>query len=167
VDDAVTALRDRFKAAGYKVGELVFPANLTTLDARISQLTARVWPTPEGFYFDNGEGPVSVTYTSSVPGTVVEVVYSTYSAPFVVTIDGIPHTVTPPNTEAGTLYATFTGLPDTQHTVVLTTPFSGYVAIAAVGVRYPTGVVLMNAATSGSHTDGIRHPPVRPRRPST
>jgi lysophospholipase L1-like esterase len=99
-------------------------------------------------------GTGTATLTGS--GTVLEIVTSTDANTFTYAVDGgtavtvTPSSLGPPG--MGAALVTVTGLADTAHTVVLTSPGpSRY--IYAAGLRPATGVVLENAGLSGSTVD--------------
>nr|WP_179282831.1 SGNH/GDSL hydrolase family protein [Rhodococcus sp. 15-1154-1] len=94
----------------------------------------------------------TATFTSDLPGTVVEIYSLSNSAPFQYTIDGgAPVTVTPSGTNSLHV-TTLTGLSDTIHTIVITTTGTATVYVLAVNVRRTVGLQILNNAICGSTT---------------
>jgi lysophospholipase L1-like esterase len=94
----------------------------------------------------------TATFTSDLPGTVVEIRNLSNSGPYTYAIDGAAAvTVTPTGTNV-IHTTTVTGLANTVHTVVLTTTSTTATYALAVNVRQATGFQVANHGLSGSNT---------------
>lgn len=155
-----TLLRKRLAAEGYPVGTgLVTAFNNTTIDSR--------WVFDANWVYANatwGTGNIAMhrratvagavaTFTSDVAGTIVDVHVFTNSAPFTVSIDGGAATTCTPTVPAtgntGTVF-TFTGLPKTNHKVVITTTNASAVYLLAAAVRNDVDVEVSALGWSGA-----------------
>jgi len=105
---------------------------------------------PQGYLYSSTNGS-SVTFTSDLPGTVVEVAYGAISGAFTVSIDGAtPVTVTPPGVGSATPSKyTVTGLLDTTHTVTVTLTTATLTQIFFFNVYKTGGLQIHNMALSG------------------
>lgn len=101
----------------------------------------------------------STTYTSTDPGTVVEIVYQNQSTGFQYSIDGqAAVTITPPG-GAGYGVTTITGLRNETHRVTITRS-GGQFALVSVSVRQAYGLQISNfglpgAQVSSFHSGGV------------
>lgn len=120
------------------------PANPT--DPRIS--VSGAWGRYDTAYGSPTAGG-SITFTSDVAGTIVDVFYlAAGGPPFTVTIDGTPHTVTPAGGWSRAIDTT-TGLTNTTHTVTVTAAPAGAVdSVLLLGfqVRQASGIRFDNFA---------------------
>jgi lysophospholipase L1-like esterase len=105
---------------------------------------------PQGYLYSSTNGS-SVTFTSDLPGTIVEVAYGAVSGAFTVSIDGAnPVTVTPSGVGSATPSKyTVTGLLDTTHTVTVTLSTATLTQIFFFNVYKTTGLQIHNLALSG------------------
>jgi lysophospholipase L1-like esterase len=132
----------------------VSPANAEDSLAKDSRFTfTGTWSqtgVPQGYLYSSTNGS-SVTFTSDLPGTIVEVAYGAISGAFTVSIDGTsPVTVTPPGVGSATPSKyTVTGLLDTTHTVTVTLSSSSLTQIFFVNVYDTGGLQIHNMALSG------------------
>jgi len=132
----------------------VSPANAEDSLAKDSRFTfTGTWAqtgVPQGYLYSSTNGS-SVTFTSDLPGTVVEVAYGAVSGAFTVSIDGAtPVTVTPPGVGSATPSKyTVTGLLDTTHTVTVTLSTATLTQVFFFNVYKTTGLQIHNMALSG------------------
>lgn len=153
-EDPVTRLRESLQGLGYTVGEFVAAANASEADTRFV-LSAGWVPGTIGFpYLYSSTTGASLTYTSHVAGTVVEIMHATSSGTFTYSIDGAAAVTVSTPGAPGNALVTVTGLPNTTHTVVITnTGGAAELFIAGFGVRSATGVVLYNAGLGGASSN--------------
>lgn len=133
------------------------PANPT--DPRIS--VSGAWGNYDTAYGSPTAGG-SITFTSDVAGTIVDVFYLAAGGPaFTVTIDGTPHTVTPAGGWSRAIDTT-TGLPNTTHTVTVTAAPAGAVDSVlllgfqvrqASGLRFDNFAIKYGIAANNLHND--------------
>jgi len=132
----------------------VSPANAEDSLAKDSRFTfTGTWAqtgVPQGYLYSSTNGS-SVTFTSDLPGTVVEVAYGAVSGAFTVSIDGAtPVTVTPPGVGSATPSKyTVTGLLNTTHTVTVTLSTATLTQVFFFNVYKTTGLQIHNMALSG------------------
>lgn len=133
------------------------PANPT--DPRIS--VSGAWGHYDTAYGSPTAGG-SITFTSDVAGTIVDVFYLAAGGPaFTVTIDGTPHTVTPAGGWSRAIDTT-TGLPNTTHTVTVTAApagaadsvlLLGFQVRQASGIRFDNFAIKYGIAANNLHND--------------
>lgn len=154
VYDWPTQLRNRLAANGCPVGTgTVCLANNIGGDTRYSAISAN-WTDAgaiSGFpFYSCTTNASSLTFTSDIPGTVVDITTFSNTASFQITIDGgSPQTVTG---AGGTVVqiSSFTGLVNTIHTVVVTTTSSSATYLVGVGVHSGVGFEMSNMAIGAS-----------------
>lgn len=154
-------LRQLFSAAGVPIagtGNVLCHHGDTTADARWA--FAGGWvkfnpgPTSRTVLYSATSNGSTATFTSDLPGTVVELRYSNASVAFEVAIDGgAPVTVTP---SGGTSLGTYTvsGLADTTHTVVVTRT-TGALYLVGANVRKTTGLQIHNVGLGGARVSDL------------
>jgi lysophospholipase L1-like esterase len=92
----------------------------------------------------------TATYTSTNPGTIVELVYLDNSGPFTYSIDGgAPVTVTPGGTNTLKTLSV-TGLADKTHSIRVVKTSAAATYLAAATVRYATGLLVGNFGINSS-----------------
>jgi lysophospholipase L1-like esterase len=94
----------------------------------------------------------TATFTSDLPGTVVEILTLSNSGPFTYSIDGGAAVTVTPSGSSVIHKTTVAGLANTPHTVVLTTTTTTATYALAVCVRQATGFQVANHGLSGSNT---------------
>lgn len=94
----------------------------------------------------------TATFTSTRPGTVVEVHYPNSGGPFNVVIDGGAPTLITPGVDGVATVWTSGVLADRTHTVTITTTTAGITWLLGVAVRRTSGLSIINASLGGAPT---------------
>jgi lysophospholipase L1-like esterase len=146
-------LETLFESAGYAIaGQIITPSKGGTgvnLDPTIS--TTGTWNGQVGNHLlESKAAGNTVTYTSTRPGTTLEIV--TFGSLATWTLDGVAQADIPAQT--GSLRkTTLTGLADTVHTVVITTTDAASFYLASVGTWRANGVIVGNFGINSSRSD--------------
>jgi hypothetical protein len=155
VSDPPQLVRGAFERAGFPVGTLIQPVNngstnpeTPTFDTRITVDGLGVNTSATFAWLQSTGSGQSVTLTSDVAGTVLEVQVTGRSA-WTYTVDGGSAITLPVSGTDVVELVTVTGLADTVHTVVLTSTATG-ANVNAIGIRPATGVVMDVHAVCGS-----------------
>lgn len=172
LNDPGQILRNLFASSGYPpAGGYVWAWNNTAVDTRWAwsgsgtAWTAGAGAAPFVPYISATTAGKIATYTSTNPGTVVDILTYGDTAPFTVSIDGGAATAITglAGTTAPQVIRVASGLADTTHTVTITS-VAGTNKLAAVNVsRTTAGVHVSNAAISGLRSAtarGANHSPM-------
>lgn len=148
--DMPTQLRQRLAALGYSTGTGICYIDHNNGQGRDPRYTALdpAWVGTANRlsfpFFQCSASGKAATFVSDLAGTAVDVAIIGTSSPLSVSIDGgAAQTITPNGT--GTLQvASFTGLANSAHTVVVTTTSAAPAYLVGVGVRGTVGVEVSN-----------------------
>lgn len=94
----------------------------------------------------------TLTFTSDMPGTIVEILTLSNSGPFEYAIDGGAYTTFTPSGTNVVVPVAVTGLASTNHVVTMRPTTTTKVYLLGVGVRNATGLLVTNHGCSGSAT---------------
>lgn len=108
------------------------------------------WINTSGNYSRVGQAGATATFTSGVEGTQLDLWYMGTSGAFTITVDG-GAPITPARSGSNIVNRhTITGLPDTTHTLVLTTGAADAVYLCGAAVTRASGLAVSNLAIFGS-----------------
>lgn len=154
VIDNVKLLAQRALQVGTASPGIVYAQNGTTQDVRVTMSAG--WEkagSPRGnmqAHIRTNVAGETYTHASDTAGTVVEIYTFGNSSPMTYSIDGgAPVTIPPSGSSAGQV-TRITGLPNTRHTVVVTSTTTTYAYILGIAVSYFTGLEVSNLGYSGS-----------------
>lgn len=153
INDPITVLARILRGRGMQIGETVYAYNGGAGESRLA--FGGPWTTgnPDFPYVQIFEADATITLTSAAPGTVIELIVPEFQPDLEIAVDGgAPVTVSPGAGFEWTRRVELTGHADSTHSVVLTTTDPAGAFVMAMGVRPTSGLVLANAAISGTTT---------------